>query len=427
MLWSIEKLKYAIQILIVRKMSDPTRDLVQRLFLRYYTECFNEVRVKRRFEEREFAGLLMRDKMMVRHKCFRTRDELQSFLCSMIPSDAYYSSALYKQPDAPEMSMKGWIGADLVFDIDADHIPTSCDKTHDEWVCLTCGFRGKGELPQKCPSCSGEKFEEKTWPCGKCLASARLDTIRLLDILTGDFGFSDKNLSLYFSGHRGYHVHVEDEAVECLDSTARKEVVDYVTGLGFDAGLHGLGDVNARDIGLKDAGWRGRIINGILSAISSSKIRDFQEIGLKRNVAELIVNNRDLLLKNLSASKPLGLVKGFGPDTYGKLVEYSRKSQSARVDTVVTTDIHRLIRLPGTLHGKTGLKKVEIPIESVEDFDPFKDAIAFHEGTVKVQVSEAPRFVLGQEEFGPFQNERVELPTAAALLLICKKRAELAS
>ncbi len=423
---STEKLKYAIQILIVRKMSDPTGDLVQKLFLRYYTECFSEVRVKRRFEEREFAGLLMRDRMMVRHKSFRTRDELQSFLCSMIPSDAYYSSAIYKQPDAPEMSMKGWIGADLIFDIDADHIPTSCDKVHDEWVCIACGFRGKGELPQKCPSCSGEKFEEKTWPCEKCLASARSDTIRLLDILIRDFGFSDKNLSLYFSGHRGYHVHVEDEAVECLDSMARKDIVDYVTGLGFDAGLHGLDDVNARDVGLKDAGWRGRIVHGILSVILNSEIRDYQEIGLKRNVAELIVNNRDLLLKNLNESKPLGLIRGFGPETYGRLVEYSRKSLSARVDTVVTTDIHRLIRLPGTLHGKTGLKKVEIPIGSIQDFDPFKSAVAFQEGAVNVQVSEAPRFTLGGEEFGPFQNERVELPTAAALLLICKKRAELA-
>jgi len=250
-------------------------------------------------------------------------------------------------------------------------------------------------------------------------------TIRLLDILTKDFGFSDKDLSLYFSGHRGYHVHVEGEAVECLDSMARKEVVDYVTGVGFDAELHGLGDVNAENIGSKDAGWSRRIFNGMLNAISSFQTRDFQEIGLKRNAADLIVNNRDLLLKNLNASKPLGLVKGFGPESYGKLVEYSRKSQSARVDTVVTTDIHRLIRFPGTLHGKTGLKKVEIPIESVQDFDPFKDAIAFHEGTVNVEVSEAPRFILGQEEFGPFLNERVELPTSAALLLMCKKRAEL--
>jgi DNA primase small subunit len=94
------------------------------------------------------------------------------------------------------------------------------------------------------------------------------------------------------------------------------------------------------------------------------------------------------------------------------------------VDTVVTTDIHRLIRLPGTLHGKTGFKKVEFPIQSLEEFDPFKSAIAFKEGAVSVLVSDAPEFRVGNQEFGPFRDENVELPIAAALLLVCKKRAE---
>ena len=408
----------------MREMSDPTYDFIQRLFLQYYTGCFEEVGVKRRFEEREFAALLMRDKIMVRHKGFKTRGELQSFLRSMIPSDVYYSSAYYEQPDASEMGMKGWIGADLIFDIDADHIPTSCDKVHDEWTCIKCEFKGKGELPQKCPTCGGEKFEENTWPCEKCLTSAKAETTRLLDVLLKDFGFSEKDVSLFFSGHRGYHVHVENEAVEDLDAMARKEIVDYVMGLGFDAGLHGLEHEDARTVNLKDIGWRGRIARGIHSIILNATIEDYQNIGLKRNTAELIARNKDAILKSLNESRPWGVMKGLGPETYRRLVDFSKKSQSARVDTVVTTDIHRLIRLPGTLHGKTGFKKVEFPIQSLNDFDPFKSAIAFKGGTVSVLVSDAPEFRLGNQEFGPFRNEKVDLPIAAALLLICKKRAE---
>lgn len=408
----------------MREMSDPTYDFIQKLFLQYYTECFEEVGVKRKFEEREFAALLMRDKIMVRHKGFKTRGELQSFLRSLIPSDVYYSSAYYEQPDASEMGMKGWIGADLIFDIDADHIPTSCDKVHDEWTCIKCEFKGKGELPQKCPTCGGEKFEESTWPCEKCLTSAKAETTRLLDVLLKDFGFSEKDVSLFFSGHRGYHVHVENEAVEDLDAMARKEIVDYVMGLGFDAGLHGLEDEDARTVNLKDVGWRGRIARGIHSIILNASIEDYQNIGLKRNTAELIARNKDAILKNLNESRPWGVMKGLGPETYRRLVDFSKKSQSARVDTVVTTDIHRLIRLPGTLHGKTGFKKVEFPIQSLNDFDPFKSAIAFKGGTVSVLVSDAPEFRLGNQEFGPFRNEKVDLPIAAALLLICKKRAE---
>jgi hypothetical protein len=45
---------------------------------------------------------------------------------------------------------------------------------------------------------------------------------------------------------------------------------------------------------------------------------------------------------------------------------------------------------------------------------------------VKVFVSDAPEFRLGGSVLGPYKDETVELPTAAAVLLICKGRAEVA-
>ena len=128
---------------------------------------------------------------------------------------------------------KGWLGADLVFDIDADHIPTTCNKIHDEFTCAKCGFCGRGITPEACPICEGTKFETKTWPCELCIESARSEAAKLLDMLKNDFGFSSDELHVFFSGHRGYHVHVENEAVRSLDAMARKEIVDYVTGLGL--------------------------------------------------------------------------------------------------------------------------------------------------------------------------------------------------
>jgi len=408
----------------MREMPDFTRDFVQTLFLQYYYRGFDEACLMHGFEEREFAALLMKDKIMIRHKRFRSATELQSFLCSTVPSDVYYSSARYEQPDAAEMNAKGWIGADLIFDIDADHIPTACDKVHDEWVCGKCGFKGRGELPQNCPACGGEKFEGSTWPCEVCLASAKSETIKLLDILLKDFGFSEGDVRLFFSGHRGYHVHVEGEEVESLDAMARKEIVDYVCGLGFDQGLHRLDGKSPMTLSIKDAGWRGRIARGLCNIVLNAEMEDYQNIGLNRGTAETLMKNKDAILKKMNDSKPWGAPKGVGPQTFMRLVEHSRKSQSAKVDTVVTTDIHRLIRMPGTLHGKTGLKKVELPISTIDNFDPFKSAIAFKEGKASVLVSRAPEFRLGDEKFGPYKNEKAELPTAAALLLVCKKRAE---
>ena len=100
------------------------------------------------------------------------------------------------------------------------------------------------------------------------------------------------------------------------------------------------------------------------------------------------------------------------------------EKQSAKIDTVVTTDIHRLIRLTNTLHGKTGLKKIEVPITGIEHFDPLKSAVTFKVGTVTVLVSEAPQFRLGNELYGPYEGQKIELPTAAALMLLCKGAAK---
>jgi hypothetical protein len=80
--------------------------------------------------------------------------------------------------------------------------------------------------------------------------------------------------------------------------------------------------------------------------------------------------------------------------------------------------------LTDTLHSKTGLKKVEFPVSAIENFDPFKNAVAFKTGTLSVFVSDVPKFRLGDGTVGPYKERKVELPTDAAVLLICKSRAK---
>jgi DNA primase small subunit len=248
--------------------------------------------------------------------------------------------------------------------------------------------------------------------------------MKLLDILMKDFGFSEKELRVFFSGNRGYHVHVEDRAVRDLDSAARKEIVDYVCGFGLDNPFQRAGEKGADTLSVNDPGWRGRIAKGFHDFILVAEEDEYRNLGLKGHIAEIMVKNKAAILRNLSESKPWNTVKGVGPETWRKITEHFIMSQSASVDTVVTTDTHRLIRLGGTLHGKTGLKKTEFPVSELTDYDPFKSAIAFKDGTATVFVSDAPRFRLGDQTFGPYKNLKVELPTAAAVLLICRKRAE---
>lgn len=357
---------------------------------------------------------------MARHKSFRSIDELKDFLQSFVPSDAYHSCAYYENPTA-DMEGKGWLGADLIFDIDVDHIPTPCNKVHDEWVCHGCGFSGKGITPEQCPICGGEKFEESTWLCQECMDTAKKETIKLLEVLEEDFGFSNGDMRIYFSGHRGYHVHVESETVKSLDAISRKEVVDYICGIGFDLDSQSL----IWEKGEKSTKWHARIARKIHEFILNVNEEVLERVGLKKKIATALVKRRDKFLRSLAeTAEPWKAVRGVGLETWKKLFAYCAQEEFVKIDTVVTADVHRLVRMANTLHGKTGFKKTEISITDIDNFDPFKDAIALRKGEVTVHVHSAPQFRICDETFGPYKNIKVELPTAAAVLLICKGKAE---
>jgi DNA primase small subunit len=406
-----------------------SQEFVNREFSEFYANPSTQIPAPTAIEQREFAFFLFKERIMVRHRSVASLNGLRRLLCDVEPSDVYYSCAYYENPEA-DMDKKGWLGADLVFDIDADHIPTSCDKVHDEWTCGKCSFSGKGVTPENCPACGGQKFDAKTWPCERCVATTRDETAKLIDMLEKDFGLSENEIRVFFSGHRGYHVQVETEAVRTLDAMARKEIVDYVYGLGL-AGFEERPGEKRRQKGanrvfsLHDFGWNKRIKLGMQKFILNATEQDLRNAGIKQNV-EGILQNREAISKRYIEENRWAGIKGVraGVETWLKIARHVKDLESAKIDTVVTTDIHRLIRMNGTLHGKTGLKKVEFPVKRLPDFDPFKEAVAFKEGTAKVFVSSAPQFRLGENTFGPYGNQEVKLPTAAAVLLICKGRAQ---
>ena len=405
-------------------MSSLSQSFIRGKFAEYYKQHSASILPPSSLERREFGFLLLEKQVMLRHKGFVDADSLRSALATVVPSDVYYSSAYYERPKE-EMSAKGWLGADLVFDIDADHIPAPCAAVHDLWVCTGCGASGRGKHPQKCAGCGGIKFKEKTWPCEICLEASKVEAIKLVDVLTDDFGFSSNMLTIAFSGHRGYHIHVESESVRGLDSLARKEIVDYLTGTGLEAEFHGLRESSSptRKVSgpdLNDRGWRGRIARGTYDFLLTTSKEDLIRAGLKTMHVNMLLNHRERILESWSERGPWGVIKNISPETWRKIAQYGVEKQSVKIDTVVTPDINRLIRLPNSLHGKTGLKKAVFPVARVEDFDPLKSAVAFREGHVVVNVSDAPQFRVEDEIYGPFKGQNVELPTAAALMLLCK-------
>ncbi len=207
------------------------------------------------------------------------------------------------------MDAKGWLGADLIFDIDGDHLPTQ--------------------------NCQGVELMTLD-----CLSDATEEVNKLIDFLIEDFGFSDSSIKIFFSGHRGgYHVHIELPDVRGgLTDEERREVIDYLLMRGFDIE---------------------RLIRGGNTILIDAKLRG----GIGGRLASLIHELDPDLLNNLGGRRRLSKYIIRKLNSLNPVVS---ERLSTHVDEVVTMDVHRLIRMPNSLHGKTGLRVVRVSPSDLE-------------------------------------------------------------
>jgi len=395
-------------------------------FRSYYGNPREQIETPRKIENREFAYFVFGEKIMIRHLSLRDADSLRSLFIDMVPRHTYYSSAFFRSPSAP-MERKGWIGAELVFDIDADHLPVRCKAEHDFWLCKNCGEHGPKPTPKSCPKCQ-HKVEEIEWLCEVCLREARYELLKLLDFLELSFGVASKDITINFSGHRGYHVHVDNDRLDSMDQQARKEIVDYVMGNGLDLSYHGLysfpgtGSLIGPDY--NEPSWRGKIARGVydlLGQLSDPSNEAYFSESLTPKTYRKFVKHREALIKLWSSHPLWGAASVMKNDDWIKLAQIAVRRQAANIDTVVTTDIHRLIRIVNTLHGKTGLLSLKISHNEVEDFDPFSDSVVLpDEPPVKMKVFYCPKFRIKEENYGPYHDEVVEVPLSTAVFMVCK-------
>ncbi|RXE57193.1 DNA primase [Methanoculleus taiwanensis] len=375
-------------------MKPATLEFLKQRFTEYYRN--GHLPAPSSLEQREWGFIFFdtsSDVRMRRHMAFTDQRELADYLRSMIPAHAYYSTAYYGMPGAPTMNDKVWTGADLIFDLDADHI-----------------MRG---------------------PYAEMLARVKEETEKLIAMLTGELGFSAREISVVFSGGRGYHIHVKDIAIREWGSQERRELIDYVCGTGLDPG------VMLAPVRTPPGGWKRRYLDalgehllwlkglpedeaiGILSDIKGIKQKQAAEF--LTEIDDLVGDLRERRTESLLASRTIrALISG-----EGSAFEQRVRAKGAHADEPVTTDIKRLIRMPGSLHGGSGMRVVPLGANELAGFDPLVDAVVFGERDVKVEMKTAIATSLLGNTY-TLQKGITTIPEALAVFVCCRGMAEVA-
>ncbi len=210
-------------------------------------------------QRREFAFQLFELESYVRHISFKDPSELRSYLEANAPRHAYYSTALYQLPEAKSMEEKGWLGSELLFDIDVDSL-RSCRE-----------FKVKGGIELIDDNCLIEGFKA---------------ALRVKRLLYRDLGVNSK---VYFSGNRGFHVIGSCDYCLTLSREERGEIAAYIAGLDLDLSKiipFKLGKVTPATPTADDPGWRG-LIGEYLILRGFSRTLEIDESTLKILIEEL--------------------------------------------------------------------------------------------------------------------------------------------
>lgn len=398
--------RHAQEVEISAYMEERTKAFIISKFQEYYSKA--ELVLPPDFTAREWGFLEFgnaEDVFMKRHRDFGSEGELRDYMRGMAPAHAYYSVAYYEYPGAPKMKDKNWLKADLIFDIDSDHLPGKINSYAD------------------------------------MLEKGKRETLKLLDFLINDLGFKEDDVHAVFSGGRGYHFHISDPTVLTLEGPERREIVDYVSAKGLDLErvfttkeISGDAGTESAKVSMlvaeDDGGWGSRINRFLITYLSSLAksenameiLTGFKGIG-KKSATNLIDVFGDEQKVDALRRGNMDALRHIRKNVLEAIVSYGIGQMAACVDEPVTADIKRLIRLPGSLHGKSGMKVTALKIDELEDFEPLNDAVVFGDRSVKIKASKP--FAMQMKGRDIVVEEGVqEVPEYAAVYLICRGVAE---
>lgn len=306
---------------------------------------------KNYFQHREFSFTL-KDDIYVRYQSFSTQAELEKDVQRMNPYKMDVGAVYSHRPNQHNTVKSGTFQAlekELVFDIDM----TDYDDVR------SC--------------CSAADI------CPKCWTLMTI-AIHILDrALREDFGFH--HLLWVYSGRRGVHCWVCDEAARKLSIAGRSAVAEYLS-------LVKGGDETVRKVVLSDPIHP--FIRDSLAVVEryfpQYALKDQEVFGNKNSVDKVLALVPEDVRKDLHTYFETEKIP---EKRWSRLVAHAMNRQSTgkkaqhfekeimlqycypRLDVNVSKGVNHLLKSPFSVHPKTGRISVPIDMKQLDKFDPF--------------------------------------------------------
>ncbi|KAM9350391.1 DNA primase small subunit [Symphorus nematophorus] len=343
---------------------------------------------KNYFQNREFSFTL-KDDIYVRYQSFSTQNELEKEMQKMNPYKIDIGAIYSHRPNQHNTVKSGTFQAlekELVFDIDM----TDYDDVR------SC--------------CSAADI------CSKCWTLMTI-AIRILDrALREDFGF--QHLLWVYSGRRGVHCWVCDEAARKLSVAARSAVAEYLS-------LVKGGEETVKKVVLTDPihPFIKESLSLVEDYFSQYALQEQDILGRKESVDKVLSLVPEDILFTRCCIKELqqDFQNERKPEARWKLIreQAARKQATAkkgqhfekeimlqycypRLDVNVSKGVNHLLKSPFSVHPKTGRISVPMDIQELDSFDPF--AVP----TISLICEELDRPRTGEEEEKSEDNKEKE-------------------
>ena len=259
----------------------------------------------------------------LRNKYCVNTDELHNYLRNKGNiAGVFASTGYFLDPNEKDTNKRGYLGHDLVFDIDFQ-----LEGSRAEWMEDICE-----------------------------------NTYQVVRILVDTFGFRKSQMTLEFSGNKGFHLFVDGHIGMSIES--RRQIVDYITSE----------NISRKNLRPSRGGW-GKKLKSFIQSIGHGCGNDAEAnedllttLRFPKTQAKKIGNR--LTQPDIRSGVKDGCLESVGDAKSQKaLIDVfvkASKEEFSTVDRPVTYDKNRIFRVFNSIHPKSGLVCTPVDIEDLE-------------------------------------------------------------